>query len=180
MAGKELILDFSEFDTDRVLADLVEIRRYNMQRYEMEQLTAICFVDFERKICVGYKDVTLQEFWVRGHMPRAPLMPGVIICEVAAQLASYFTQKHDLLGAKVVGFGGLEEVKFRGGVLPGDRLTMVVQLTKVRRNAMIVCRFQGFVHEVMVVEGQLKGIPLPIDPEALGLREVDSSVQGSI
>ena len=96
-------------------------------------------------------------------------MPGVIICEVAAQLASYFVQKYDLLGAKVVGFGGLEEVKFRGGVLPGDRLVMVVQLLKVRRGAMIVCRFEGFVKESKVVNGILKGIPLPLDLEALGL-----------
>jgi 3-hydroxyacyl-[acyl-carrier-protein] dehydratase len=168
--GKEMILEFSEFDPNRVIADLDEIRRYNLQRYEMEQLTAICHVDPERKICAGVKDVTLDEFWVRGHMPKAPLMPGVIICEVAAQLASYFTQKYDLLGAKVVGFGGLEEVKFRGGVLPGDRLIMVVQLLKVRRGAMIVCRFEGFVKEQMVVEGMLKGIPLPLDLEALGLR----------
>jgi 3-hydroxyacyl-[acyl-carrier-protein] dehydratase len=165
-----MILEFSEFDPNRVIADLDEIRRYNLQRYEMEQLTAICHVDPERKICAGVKDITLDEFWVRGHMPKAPLMPGVIICEVAAQLASYFTQKYDLLGAKVVGFGGLEEVKFRGGVLPGDRLIMVVQLLKVRRGAMIVCRFEGFVKEQMVVEGMLKGIPLPLDLEALGLR----------
>ena len=96
-------------------------------------------------------------------------MPGVIICEVAAQLASYFVQKYDLLGAKVVGFGGLEEVKFRGGVVPGDRLVMVVQLLKVRRGAMIVCRFEGFVKESKVVNGILKGIPLPLDLEALGL-----------
>jgi 3-hydroxyacyl-[acyl-carrier-protein] dehydratase len=170
VAGKELILEFPEFDPSRVLADLDEIRRFNLQRYEMEQLSFICHVDRERKICAGVKDITLDEFWVRGHMPKAPLMPGVIICEVAAQLASYFTQKYDLLGAKVVGFGGLEEVKFRGGVLPGDRLVMVVQLLKVRRGAMIVCRFQGFVREQMVVEGMLKGIPLPLDLEALGLR----------
>jgi 3-hydroxyacyl-[acyl-carrier-protein] dehydratase len=169
VAFKELILDFSEYDVNRVIADLEEIRRYNLQRYEMEQLTAICYADPARKICVGYKDVTLNEFWVRGHMPKAPLMPGVIICEVAAQLASYFTQKHDLLGAKVVGFGGLEEVKFRGGVVPGDRLVMIVQLEKVRRGAMIVCRFEGFVAQSMVVEGRLKGIPLPLDLEALGL-----------
>jgi 3-hydroxyacyl-[acyl-carrier-protein] dehydratase len=167
--GKDLILDFSEYDVNHVVADIEQIRRYNLQRFEMEQLTAICYQDSERKICAGYKDVTLNEFWVRGHMPKAPLMPGVIICEVAAQLASYFVQKFDLLGAKVVGFGGLEEVKFRGGVLPGDRLIMVVQLLKVRRGAMIVCRFQGFVKETMVVEGQLKGIPLPLDLEALGL-----------
>lgn len=169
MAGKDLIIDFCEYDVNHVFADLSEIRRYNLQRYEMEQLTGICHSDTTRQICVGYKDITLNEFWVRGHMPKAPLMPGVIICEVAAQLASYFVQKYDLLGAKVVGFGGLEEVKFRGGVLPGDKLVMIVQLTKVRRGAMIVCRFQGFVNQQMVVEGRLKGIPLPLDLEALGL-----------
>ncbi len=169
MAGKDNILEFSEFDSSRIVADIQEIRRFNLQRYEMEQLTAICHVDTARQICAGYKDVTLNEFWVRGHMPKAPLMPGVIICEVAAQLASYFVQKYDLLGAKVVGFGGLEEVKFRGGVLPGDRLVMVVQLLKVRRGAMIVCRFEGFVKESKVVNGILKGIPLPLDLEALGL-----------
>jgi 3-hydroxyacyl-[acyl-carrier-protein] dehydratase len=167
--GKDLILDFSEFDPDTVVADLREIRRYNLQRFEMEQLTAICHVDKERNICAGIKDVTHEEFWVRGHMPKAPLMPGVIMCEAAAQLASYFEQKYDLLGAKVVGFGGLEEVKFRDGVLPGNRLVIVVQLLRVRRGAMIVCRFQGFVNQSMVVEGRLKGIPLPLDLEALGL-----------
>src|SRR5262249_5992538 len=137
----------------------------------MEQLTAFCHVDRDRQICVCYKDITHNDFWVRGHMPKAPLMPGVIMCEAAAQLASYFVQKYDLLGAKVVGFGGLEEVKFRGGVLPGDRLLIVVQLLKVRRGAMIVCRFEGFVNQELVVESRLKGIPLPLDLEALGLIE---------
>ena len=177
MAGKELILDFSEYDPNRVVADIQEIRRYNLQRYEMEQLTAICHVDKERNICAGYKDVTHDEFWVRGHMPKAPLMPGVIMCEAAAQLASYFVQKYDLLGAKVVGFGGLEEVKFRDGVLPGSRLVIVVQLLKVRRGAMIVCRFEGFVNQGMVIEGMLKGIPLPLDLEALGLIGPDGLVR---
>ncbi len=169
MSVKDLIVDFSEYDANNVVADIQEIRRYNLQRYEMEQLTAICHVDRDRQICVGYKDVTHNEFWVRGHMPKAPLMPGVIMCEAAAQLASYFVQKYDLLGAKVVGFGGLEDVKFRGGVLPGDRLIIAVQLTKVRRGAMIVCRFEGFVDQTLVVEGNLKGVPLPLDLEALGI-----------
>jgi len=169
VAGKDLILEFSEYDPNRVLADISEIRRYNLQRFEMEQLSGILYVDEQRHICAGFKDVTHEEFWVRGHMPKAPLMPGVMMCEAAAQLSSYFAQKYDLLGAKVVGFGGLEEVKFRDGVLPGSRLVIVVQMLKVRRGAMIVCRFQGFVNEGMVVEGRLKGIPLPLDLEALGL-----------
>ena len=93
MAKKQLILDFSEYDLNHVVADIEEIRRYNPQRYEMEQLTAICFEDTERAICVGYKDLGPDEFWARGHMPGMPLMPGVIMCEAAAQLASYYVHR---------------------------------------------------------------------------------------
>ena len=163
MAVKDLILDFSEYDVNHVIADQEEIRRYNLQRFEMEQLTAVVYADADRGICAGYKDLTDQEFWVRGHMPIMPLMPGVVMCEAAAQLSSYFAQKFDLLGCNVVGLGGLEEVRFRGTVVPGDRLVVVVQRLKVRRGAMILCRFQGFVREALVVEGKIIGISLPID-----------------
>jgi 3-hydroxyacyl-[acyl-carrier-protein] dehydratase len=164
VAGKDLILDFSEYDVNHVIADQEEIRRYNLQRFEMEQLTAVVFADVDRGICAGYNDITDKEFWVRGHMPSVPIMPGVMMCETAAQLSSYFAQKYDLLGCNVVGFGGLEEVRFRGTVVPGDRLVVVVERLKVRRNAMILCRFQGFVRETLVVEGKLMGICLPIEP----------------
>jgi len=160
--GKELLLDFSEFDPNRVLADLDEIRRYNPQRFEMEQLTAISYEDPTRNLCAGFKDLTQNEFWVRGHMPGMPLMPGVIMCEAAAQMCSYFAIKYDLLGAKTLGFGGLEEVRFRDPVIPGDRLILVSKLIKIRRGAMVVCSFQGFVHERLAVEGIIKGVPLPL------------------
>ncbi len=160
MAAKDLIIDFSEYDPNRVIADIEEIRRYNPQRFEMEQLTAICHEDAERNICVGFRDLSDDEFWIRGHMPSMPLMPGVVICEAAAQMASYYSQKYDLLGSPMVGFGGLEDVRFRGVVRPGDRLVIVAQLLKVRRNAMIVARFQCFVEQNLVCEGQIKGIPL--------------------
>jgi 3-hydroxyacyl-[acyl-carrier-protein] dehydratase len=160
VAAKDLIIDFSEYDPNRVIADIEEIRRYNPQRFEMEQLTAICHEDAERNICVGFRDLGDDEFWIRGHMPGMPLMPGVVICEAAAQMASYYSQKHDLLGAPMVGFGGLEEVRFRGVVRPGDRLVIAAQLLKVRRGAMIVARFQCFVEQNLVCEGQIKGIPL--------------------
>jgi 3-hydroxyacyl-[acyl-carrier-protein] dehydratase len=161
--GKEQIVEFSKFDLNRPVARLAEIHRYNAQRFEMEQLTAIVYEDKESGRCVGYKDITDQEFWVRGHMPNYPLMPGVIMCEAAAQLVGYFSQRYDLLGAKMVGFGGMEGVRFRDPVLPGDRLVLMVQLVKVRRGGMIVCRFQGFVRENLVVEGEIKGVPMDID-----------------
>jgi 3-hydroxyacyl-[acyl-carrier-protein] dehydratase len=161
VAKKELILDFSEYDPNCVVANTEEIRRYNPQRFEMEQLTAICFEDTQRNICAGFKDITPNEFWVRGHMPGLPLMPGVIMCEAAAQLASYYSHRHMLMDG-VVGFGGLEDVRFRGIVRPGDRFVIVSRLLKLRRSIM-TCEFQCFVSQNLVCEGVLKGVSIPLD-----------------
>ena len=161
MAKKELILDFAQYDLNHLVADIEDIRRCNPQRYEMEQLTAICYEDRERNICVGYKDLTENEFWVRGHMPGMPLMPGVVMCESAAQLASYFTRRCNLIEG-VIGFGGLEEVRFRDVVRPGDRFVVVVRMLKVRR-ILLTCEFQCFVRQNFVCEGVILGTPLPVD-----------------
>ena len=160
MPRKPIILDPSEYDLDHVVADTEEIRRYNRQRFEMEQLTAIVFDDPVRNICVGYKNLTHNEFWTRGHMPERPLMPGVIMCEAAAQMASYYVQKHQLMDCEVVGFGGLKDVRFRGIVEPGERFVIVAKLLKVR-SVMLTSQFQCFVRDNLVCEGILKGIPLP-------------------
>jgi len=163
LARKELIVDLKKIDVNTVIADIEEIHKYNPQRFDMEQLTAIVYEDVQAKICVGYKDITANEFWVSGHMPGMPLMPGVVMLEAAAQTCSYFAIKHDWLGAEMIGFGGLEDVRFRDPVVPGDRLFLLCELIKARRGRMIVCRFQGVVRDSVVVEGVIKGIPLPVE-----------------
>ncbi len=160
MSAQDLILDFDEYDLQNVVADTEAIRRYNPQRFEFEQLTAICLDDLERQICVGFKDQLADSFWIRGHMPQYPLLPGVLILESAAQVCSYFSGKHDLLGTKLMGFGGVDDVRFRERVLPGQRLVTVLEVQKVRRGAMIVCRFQSFVERNLVCEGLIRGVPL--------------------
>ena len=161
MVKKPLILDPCQYDVENVVADIETIRRYNRQRFEMEQLTAICYEDPEGHVVAGYKDVSEDEFWARGHMPGMPLMPGVIMCEVAAQLASYYCTKFEMMDG-VIGFGGLENVRFRGVVRPGDRLVIVARLLKFRRTLM-TSEFQLFVDENLVCEGVLKGVALPVE-----------------
>jgi 3-hydroxyacyl-[acyl-carrier-protein] dehydratase len=161
--GKDFVVDPNEIDCSNVVADISAIRLLNPQRDAMEQLTAIVLDDPEARIAIGYKDTSVDDFWHSGHMPGAPLMPGVVMCEVAAQVASYYARRHDLLNCEMVGFGGLNKVKFRGIIRPGDRLTMVCQVTKLRQGRMVTCRFEGFVKEKLVCEGELRCIPLPVE-----------------
>ena len=79
----------------------------------------------------------------------------------AAQLSGYFAKKFDLLGADDIALGGMEDIRIREPVVPGDRLVIVLRRIKLRRGAVIVCQFQGFVDQKLVVEGKIKGVPLP-------------------
>src|ERR1700676_3466632 len=158
----EAVFDVTKLDFDHVVADLEGIRAVNRQRFEMEQLTAIVHLDRELNLIVGYKDVAADEFWVRGHMPDYPLMPGVLICEAGAQLCSYHSVVSGLLQeGYFIGFGGMENVRFRGVVRPGDRLVLVAKAEKLHRRQ-TVFNVQGFVGTVMVFHGEIIGVPMPL------------------
>jgi len=160
----ELHFDPSRLNLGHIEADLEAIRAINPQRYEMEQLSAIVYVDTEQGIIAGYKDVRPDEFWVRGHMPGDPLLPGVIMCEAAAQLASYYIVKYSTLaiGTFIV-FGGLEDVRFRAPVRIGDRLVLIAKALKLHRRQSIF-NIQGFVGSTMVFHATIIGVPMTSPP----------------
>ena len=163
--SRDLLFDVTQLDFAKVLADREGIRKLNPQRFEMEQLDAILHIDPSQHLIVGYKDVHADEFWVRGHMPGYPLMPGVLICEAAAQLTGYYLVSQKLMGGDFVGFGGMENVRFRNPVYPGDRLVLVAKATKLNRRQ-TVCMVQGFVKNVLVFNAEILGVPLSRKGEA--------------
>jgi 3-hydroxyacyl-[acyl-carrier-protein] dehydratase len=162
---REFLLDPASIDWNRVIVDLDGIRKVNAQRFEMEQLTAIVLIDTEKHMIAGYKDVREDEFWVRGHLPDYPLYPGVLLCEAAAQLCSYYITIQGHARGDFVGFGGLENVRFRGKVRPGDRLLLVAKATKMHRRQTI-CNVQGFIGSKLVFNGDIIGVPLMRDEES--------------
>src|SRR3954451_22246628 len=148
------IVDPASLDLNCIVADREAIRRVNPQRYEMEQLTAIVLMDREQHLVAGYKEVGADEFWVRGHLPDYPLLPGVLICEAAAQLCSYYIVSTGLLQGDFLGFGGLENVRFRSPVRPGDRLLLIGKGTRMNRRQTLF-NVQGFVGATMVFHGDI-------------------------
>jgi 3-hydroxyacyl-[acyl-carrier-protein] dehydratase len=153
----EFHLDPAHLDLGRVLADQDAIRRVNPQRYEMEHLTAIVYIDPSNHLVAGYKDVRGDEFWVRGHMPDYPLLPGVLMCEAAAQMCSYYISTHGLMQGDFIGFGGLENVRFRLPVKVGDRLLMIGKGMRMNRRQTIF-NVQGFVGGAMAFHADVIGL----------------------
>jgi 3-hydroxyacyl-[acyl-carrier-protein] dehydratase len=155
-----LLVDLDTLDLDTVTIPIEEIRKTNAQRFEMEQLSGIIKFDREAMLVVGYKDVGGDEFWVRGHIPGRPLMPGVIMVEAAAQLCT-FVYKHCFPGMenRFIGFGGIDGVKFRGTVVPGDRLIVIAKATDLRSRR-AVFDTQAVVKDRMVYEGKIIGMAI--------------------
>ena len=155
------IFDYKKFNYDKPMFDIDDIRKVNPQRHEMEQLTGVVWVDQTQHGLIGFKDVTHDEFWIQGHMPGFPLMPGVILCEASAQLAGFYARKYNILqGGDYLGFGGMDTVRFRLPVYPGSRLIILARATRVMPRILSKFEFQGFVDDKLVFDGQMIGVPI--------------------
>jgi 3-hydroxyacyl-[acyl-carrier-protein] dehydratase len=156
-----LLFDLSLIDLQaKPLFDKEDIGKVNPQRYEMQHLDGILWFDKEKHLILGYKDVTDDEFWVRGHIPGRPLMPGVIMVEAAAQLSS-FLMKHAFEIEGFIGFAGINSAKFRSVVEPGQRLYLLGHIIKSKirsRASHVTTGVQGVVEGSIVFEAEISGM----------------------
>lgn len=153
-----VLLDVSQVDFSRVVADREGISRVNPQRFEFQLLDAIVSYDVPSHTLVGYHDVRPDAWWARAHIPGRPIFPGVLMIEAAAQLASCLYHRLFSDGG-FLGFAGVDGVKFRGAVQPPARLVLVARGRSMRARR-VICDTQGFVDGVMVYEGEITGMPV--------------------
>lgn len=154
------IVDVKSLNLDEVVVSKEEILTHNPQRYEFEQIDSIVKIDYDEEVIVGVKEQKDDDFWTRGHIPGRPLMPGVMMIEMAAQVCSvYFHKKADAAEKPFFGFGGVDKVKFRSEVKPGDKLVMCAKAITIRKR---IARFetQAFVGDNMVFQGEVTGVIL--------------------
>lgn len=153
----KLLADPLEWVDAPVVYDQAAVHERIPQRHEMALLQAVVHHDPDEHFAVGYHDTTDREFWVRGHIPGRPLMPGVVMVEAAAQLSafvsSFIVQQSD---GRLFGFAGLEKARFRGQVVPGDRLLIMARAVRVRRS-LATFATQCFVKDKLVFEGDIIG-----------------------
>ena len=112
--------------------EVKDILKYLPHRYPFLLVDKILEIHGEEKI-VGIKNVSFNENFFQGHFPNRPVMPGVLICEAMAQVGAIFV--HNARGGmednKVFMLTGLDNVKFKRPVEPGDQLRM--ELTCLKR-----------------------------------------------
>jgi len=153
-----LFIDLSTVDLNRVIATREQIYARLPHRYEFMQLDAIVYLDKQQALAIARRDVRADEFWVRGHIPGRPLLPGVLMIESAAQMASYLVCEFHSYD-KFLGFAAVDNVKFRAAVSPPATMYILMKLVeaRVRRT---VADAQGVIDGKLVFEGRITGMPI--------------------
>src|SRR5687768_8689748 len=111
--------------------DSVAIQKIIPHRYPFLLVDRIIEMDLGQR-AVGIKNVTANEPFFPGHFPDYPVMPGVLILEAIAQVGAVAVLAMPENQGKLAFFAGVDEVRFKRQVVPGDTLRIEVTLTRVR------------------------------------------------
>lgn len=102
---------------------------------------------------IGYKNVTMNEPFFQGHFPHMPVMPGVLIVESMAQVGAVLLLSDEKFKGKTAFFAGINKVRFKRKVVPGDTLKMEVKLTKIR-GSIGIGEGRAYVGDELACEGE--------------------------
>jgi 3-hydroxyacyl-[acyl-carrier-protein] dehydratase len=131
----------------------IDIQKILPHRYPFLLVDRITELE-EGKKAVGVKNVTINEQFFQGHFPGNPIMPGVLIVEAMAQVGAVAILSMEEYKGKLAVFAGIEKMRFRKQVVPGDTLIMEAELLTLRRGigkAKVIAK----VEDKIAAEGEL-------------------------
>jgi len=152
------LIDLETLDLSRIVATRDDILAKIKQRGRFALLDGILHVDPAGEQIVGFKEIRGEDWWAADHIPGRPIFPGALMCEAAAQLCSYdYLRKTSLPDGSFLGFGGMNDTRFRGVVQPPCRMIFVARPEKLR-SRMFTYAAQGFVEGALVFETEILGV----------------------
>jgi 3-hydroxyacyl-[acyl-carrier-protein] dehydratase len=107
------------------------------------------------KMAIGVKNVTVNEPQFQGHFPERPLMPGVLIVEAMAQVGGIILKQLPGYEEGLFVFAGIDKVRFRRQVVPGDQLIMTVELLWIKQRRFGKVQARAEVDGQLAAEGEL-------------------------
>jgi 3-hydroxyacyl-[acyl-carrier-protein] dehydratase len=132
--------------------DVSQIQEVIPHRYPFLLVDQI--IELAESRVVGIKNVTINESFFQGHFPQYPVMPGVLIIEALAQIGAVLVLEKEENRGKLAFFTGIDKVRFRGQVKPGDVLRLELEMLKLKAN-MGKGKGIAYVGDKLVAEGEL-------------------------
>ncbi|HWB19463.1 MAG TPA: hypothetical protein VG711_04115 [Phycisphaerales bacterium] len=150
------LYDWTNIDLNAVALTPEEVGRMNPQAGHMRQIDYLIWHSEDRCEGLGVKHVREDEFWVPGHIPGRPLLPGVLMIEAAAQVCSLL-YKLKSPEPRFIGFTRCDDVAFRDQVVPGDTLYVLTKEVSYRPKRFI-SKAQGVVNGRQAFEATITGM----------------------
>ncbi len=155
---RSMLFPIEGIDLSAVVATREQIGELNPHRHEMALIDRVVWVDEGFHSGVAAWDVRDDEFWVRGHFPDRPMLPGVLMVEAGAQLACYLYNKHHG-SSQLAAFLRIEDAVFRRSVEPGE--TLLILCREVKRSARrFISDVQGVCGGQVTFEARIHGMRL--------------------
>jgi 3-hydroxyacyl-[acyl-carrier-protein] dehydratase len=131
----------------------IDIQNIIPHRYPFLLVDKIVEIEYGKR-AVGIKNVTVNEPFFQGHFPGNPIMPGVLIVEAMAQVGAVSILGMEQNKGKLAVFAGIDNMRFRKQVVPGDTLRMEVEMLLFKRG-IGKAKAEAYVGDELAASGEL-------------------------
>ena len=135
------------------MLNIDQIKELIPHRYPFLLVDKILELEVGKK-AIGIKNVSANEPFFQGHFPEYPIMPGVLIVEAMAQVGAIAMMSIEENKGKLGVFAGIDKVRFKKEVRPGDTLKMEVEMISIKRS-IGKAKANAYVDEELVCSGEL-------------------------